>query len=161
MEVVTWSRKGWRGRGAFQKLLWPTGVQFSYVIFGGDKVLIYHTFLTPPPPPGRRESPGLYIFTTFSRGCQVFFARCRKNGTEVFHISEDVIKPLCLIGECCFLCCKWDIKEVVKELFPEYRSKSGSQEFFPTQITSNSHSDVRFIRFILRLALFKRKSKVL
>lgn len=42
------------------------------------------------------------------------------------------------------------------ELFP----KSGSQEFLPTQISSKSYSDVRFIHFIQRLTLFK-KSEVL
>ena len=102
MEVVTWSRKGWRGEGCISKTVMANrGTIFVCNIWGGIK--FWYTTLFWTPPPGRRESPGLYIFTTFSRGCQVFFARCRKNGTEVFHISEDVIKPLCLIRECCFL----------------------------------------------------------
>ena len=47
MEEETWSRRGWRG-GCILKIVTAKGgggVQFSYVIISGGKVLMHHTFL--------------------------------------------------------------------------------------------------------------------
>ena len=52
------------------------------------------------------ESPGPYIFTSFSR--RGFLPpSCRKNGAELFRISEDTIKPLCLTRKRCILSKSW------------------------------------------------------
>lgn len=52
------------------------------------------------------ESPGPYIFTSFSR--RGFLPpSCRKNGAELFRISEDTIKPLCLTRKSCILSKSW------------------------------------------------------
>lgn len=52
------------------------------------------------------ESPGPYIFTSFSR--RGFLPpSCRKNGAELFRISEDAIKPLCLTRKRCILSKSW------------------------------------------------------
>ena len=55
MEGETWSRRGWGGAGVhFKNCYCQAGVQFLYVIiFGGDEVLIHHTFLNPNSPPPR------------------------------------------------------------------------------------------------------------
>ena len=47
MEEETWSRRGWRGGGCILKIVTAKGggVQFSYVIILGGKVLMHHTFL--------------------------------------------------------------------------------------------------------------------
>ena len=52
------------------------------------------------------ESPGPYIFTSFSRRC-FLPPSCRKNGAELFRISEDTIKPLCLTRKRCILSKSW------------------------------------------------------
>ena len=52
------------------------------------------------------ESPGPYIFTSFSRRC-FLPPSCRKNGAELFRISEETIKPQCLTRKRCILSKSW------------------------------------------------------
>ena len=65
MEEETWSRRGWRVGVRILKIAFARGggVQISYVIILGGKVLIHQTFLsTPPPPPGRNKRPAPFKF---------------------------------------------------------------------------------------------------
>ena len=49
------------------------------------------------------------------------------------------------------------VARILKELFSEYQSKNGSKDFFPGRSLEVilKLSDVRFMYFIQRLALFK------
>ena len=55
------------------------------------------------------------------------------------------------------------VARILKELFSEYQGKNGSKDFFPGRSLEVilKLSDVRFIYFIQRLALFKTASEVL
>ena len=69
------------------------------------------------------------------------------------------VKSVCT--PCCMLLRR--VARILKELFSEYQSKNGSKDFFPGRSLEVilKLSDVRFINFIQRLALFKTASEVL
>ena len=69
------------------------------------------------------------------------------------------VKSVCT--PCCMLVRR--VARILKELFSEYQSKNGSKDFFPGRSLEVilKLSDVRFIYFIQRLALFKTASEVL
>ena len=67
MEEETWSRRGWRvGVRSFKIAIAKRGgvggVQISYVLILGGKVLIQQVSEPPPSPPGRNKRPAPFKF---------------------------------------------------------------------------------------------------